>query len=66
MSKSTQSLFGLAALLFASPVLAALNVFACEPEWGALARELAGDAASVSQRKIACCQRSRNAWLRAS
>ena len=47
MSKSTQSLFGLAALLFASPVLAALNVFACEPEWGALARELAGDAASV-------------------
>ena len=47
MSKSTQSLFGLAALLFASPVLAALNVFACEPDWGALARELAGDAASV-------------------
>ena len=26
---------------------AALNIFACEPEWGALARELAGDKASV-------------------
>jgi len=26
---------------------AALNIFACEPEWGALAQELAGDKASV-------------------
>ena len=26
---------------------AALNVFACEPEWGALARELGGDKANV-------------------
>jgi zinc/manganese transport system substrate-binding protein len=26
---------------------AALNIFACEPEWGALAQELAGDRASV-------------------
>ncbi len=32
---------------FASPVAAALNVFACEPEWAALARELAGDKAVV-------------------
>jgi zinc/manganese transport system substrate-binding protein len=29
------------------PALAGLNVFACEPEWGALARELGGDKASV-------------------
>jgi zinc/manganese transport system substrate-binding protein len=29
------------------PALAALNVFACEPEWGALARELGGDKANV-------------------
>jgi zinc/manganese transport system substrate-binding protein len=29
--------------LFASPVVAALNVFACEPEWAALVQELAGD-----------------------
>lgn len=33
----------LAAALFASgPAAAALNIFACEPEWGALATELAG------------------------
>jgi zinc/manganese transport system substrate-binding protein len=30
---------------FASPLSAALNVFACEPEWAALAQELAGDKA---------------------
>lgn len=31
----------------AFPVAAALNVFACEPEWGSLARELAGDKAVI-------------------
>jgi len=30
------------------PARAALNVLACEPEWGALARELGGDKVSVS------------------
>jgi len=37
------------ALLTALPALAqaALNVFACEPEWGALARELGGDTVKV-------------------
>jgi zinc/manganese transport system substrate-binding protein len=36
-------------LLATVPVLAhaALNVFACEPEWGALARELGGDTVKV-------------------
>jgi zinc/manganese transport system substrate-binding protein len=29
------------------PAAAALNVFACEPEWGALAQELGGDRVSV-------------------
>ncbi|MBI5462590.1 MAG: zinc ABC transporter substrate-binding protein [Gammaproteobacteria bacterium] len=29
------------------PALAALHVFACEPEWGALAQELGGDKVSV-------------------
>jgi zinc/manganese transport system substrate-binding protein len=29
------------------PAFAALNIFACEPEWGALARELGGDKVSV-------------------
>ncbi len=36
---------GAAAL--ALPTAAALNVFACEPEWAALAQELAGDRVSV-------------------
>lgn len=31
----------------ATPALAALNVFACTPEWGSLAKELGGDKASV-------------------
>jgi zinc/manganese transport system substrate-binding protein len=31
----------------ALPAAAALNVFVCEPEWGALTQELAGDKASV-------------------
>jgi zinc/manganese transport system substrate-binding protein len=38
----------LAALVFgAANANAALNIFACEPEWGALAKELGGDRASV-------------------
>jgi len=31
----------------AAPAFAALNVFACEPEWGALVREIGGDKANV-------------------
>lgn len=39
----------LLAVLFAwlAPAHAALNVFACEPEWGALTQELGGDKVSV-------------------
>jgi zinc/manganese transport system substrate-binding protein len=37
----------IAAGLAPPPALAALNIFACEPEWGALAKELAGDKASI-------------------
>lgn len=37
----------LALTLAALPAWAALKVFACEPEWGALVQELAGDKASV-------------------
>lgn len=36
-----------AASLTTVPAWAALNVFACEPEWGALAQELGGDKVSV-------------------
>lgn len=32
---------------FAIPAFATLNILACEPEWGALARELGGDKVSV-------------------
>jgi len=32
---------------FAYPARASLNVFACEPEWGALSRELGGDKVNV-------------------
>lgn len=34
--------------LFALPASAKLSVFACEPEWGALVQELAGDKVTVS------------------
>lgn len=32
---------------FSLPAYAALNIFACEPEWAALSQELAGDKASI-------------------
>lgn len=34
-------------IVMAIPAIAALNVFACEPEWAALAQELGGDKVSV-------------------
>lgn len=37
----------MAALAASLPASAALNVFACEPEWAALTREIAGDKVSV-------------------
>lgn len=44
----TSSAFCCAVLLAtASPAQATLQVFACEPEWGALARELGGDRVAV-------------------
>src|SRR6185503_19469751 len=41
------TLFALGAMLAALPAFAAIKVFACEPEWGALAAELGGDKVSV-------------------
>lgn len=38
-----KALFIVAAALLALPARAALNVFACEPEWAALAQELGGE-----------------------
>lgn len=48
---SRQALLALLAaplVLLASPAQAALRVFACEPEWGALAQELGGNLVEVS------------------
>jgi zinc/manganese transport system substrate-binding protein len=42
-----QSLLAALAALLALPAAAALNVLACEPEWGALAQELGGDQVHV-------------------
>lgn len=42
-----KKLFFFIALTFAYPAHAALNVFACEPEWGALAKELGGEDVKV-------------------
>jgi zinc/manganese transport system substrate-binding protein len=42
-----KSLLASALLAVSLPCAAALNIFACEPEWGALARELGGDKISV-------------------
>src|SRR5215469_12039973 len=36
-----------ATVAFASPASANLNVFACEPEWGALSTEIGGDKVQV-------------------
>ncbi len=40
-------LSALSLAIFAVPSIAALNIFACEQEWAALAQELAGDKASI-------------------
>ncbi len=45
--KLFQYFFALALAAFSLPSAAALNVFACEPEWGALAQELGGDKVAV-------------------
>jgi zinc/manganese transport system substrate-binding protein len=47
MKSILKSIVALATAAVALPALAALNVFACEPEWGALAQELGGDKVSV-------------------
>jgi zinc/manganese transport system substrate-binding protein len=40
-------LYTLLLLLLSDNVHAAINVFACEPEWAALTQQLAGDKASI-------------------
>ena len=47
MKNILKLLLSAAALAFSPFAAAALNVFACEPEWGALAQELGGDRVTV-------------------
>ena len=47
MKNSLKTILAGAALLVAMPALAALNILACEPEWGALAKELGGEKVTV-------------------
>ena len=47
MTNILNSLFFGIALIAASPAGAALNIFACTPEWGALSKEIGGDKVSV-------------------
>jgi len=42
-----RSIIALALMAACGPACAALNIFACTPEWGSLAQELGGDKASV-------------------
>lgn len=44
----TKLLFALLSITVTLPAHAALNVLACEPEWGALAQELGGDKVKVA------------------
>ncbi len=47
MNSTMKWLAGALLALISVPACAALNLFACEPEWGALARELGGDKVNV-------------------
>jgi zinc/manganese transport system substrate-binding protein len=45
--KISRLLLAAAGLALSAPALAALNILACTPEWGALAKEIGGDKATV-------------------
>src|SRR5947199_1807410 len=47
MKTTVRFVVALSSVVIALPASAALNVFACEPEWSALAQELGGDKVSV-------------------
>jgi zinc/manganese transport system substrate-binding protein len=49
MKRMLNIVAALSALLCGVPVQAAINAFACEPEWGALTHEIGGDKVSVYQ-----------------
>jgi zinc/manganese transport system substrate-binding protein len=43
----TKIIYALLAIMLSNPAHAALNVFACEPEWAALTQQLAGEQARI-------------------
>ena len=47
LNRSIKALLAAVLGALALPLFAALNILACEPEWGALARELGGDKVSI-------------------
>lgn len=47
MKQNIRFLLALGMLLTAAPAAASLQIFACEPEWGALARELGGNDVTI-------------------
>src|SRR2546423_15595952 len=47
MKTTVRFVVALSSVVIALPASAALNVFACEPEWGALAQELGGEKVAV-------------------
>jgi zinc/manganese transport system substrate-binding protein len=47
MNKRLIGILAIGALLMAPPAFAALHIFACEPEWGSLAKELGGEKVNV-------------------
>lgn len=47
MKQSIRSLLALITLVSTAPAFASLQIFSCEPEWGALARELGGNDVTI-------------------
>lgn len=47
LNRTIVTLLATVLCVFTLPSLAALNILACEPEWGALAQELGGDKVSI-------------------
>lgn len=47
MNLSLKTLVAVSVVLIATPAIAAFNIFSCEPEWGALAKEIGGDKVGI-------------------
>jgi len=63
--KTLAALLAAPLALLTLPAHAALKIFACEPEWGALAQELGGSLVEVSVATAPCRTRTRSRPSRA-